>query len=171
MPEMGQAHKTNDCPTKEKIPNPTCINCKGVGHMANWHECPTFTKVKAKKGDASQNRNSQTQLLTSKPVNSNFTFANALKPSQQREPLDRSKSVISETEAPKTHTVKTTPPPPPRELKNRNQDENFTFMDAVKEIKTLFKEFPYLLELGKALKAAKQHEKVDVFYQYLFHNA
>ncbi|GFU78549.1 hypothetical protein TNCV_2301611 [Trichonephila clavipes] len=35
--------------------------------MANWHECPAFPKVKPKKGDAAQNRNSKKNQSTPKP--------------------------------------------------------------------------------------------------------
>ncbi|GFR07233.1 hypothetical protein TNCT_699701 [Trichonephila clavata] len=64
----------------------------------------------------------------------------------KREPLGGSKSAISETEAPKTHTEKPAPSVPRNN--NNNNDENFTFMDVMKEIKNLFKEFPYLIELA-----------------------
>ncbi|GFR32679.1 hypothetical protein TNCT_707271 [Trichonephila clavata] len=84
-----------------------------------------------------------------------------LKSPKQREPLDGSKSAISEPGAPKTHNEKPAPSAP-RENSNNN-DDSFTFMDAMKEIKNLFKEFPYLIELGKAFKHAKKHEKVDIF--------
>ncbi|GFV00137.1 putative RNA-directed DNA polymerase from transposon X-element [Trichonephila clavipes] len=154
--KCGQSHKTNECPIKEKIPNPTCVNCNVVGHMANWHECPVFPKIKAKKGDASQNRN---EINQSKPVNNNPTYANSNKTSQQRVPHDRSKPVNSEPIAPKTHTENNTPPP--RGNKNQNQNDVFAFIDAVKEIKTLFKEFPYLLDLGKALKTAPNTKSND----------
>ncbi|GFR27354.1 hypothetical protein TNCT_730481 [Trichonephila clavata] len=64
----------------------------------------------------------------------------------KREPLDGSKSANSENEAPKTQTEKPIPSPPHNN--NNNNDENFSFMDAMKEIKNLFKEFIYLIELA-----------------------
>ncbi|GFY48472.1 hypothetical protein TNIN_53021 [Trichonephila inaurata madagascariensis] len=128
--------------------------------MANWHECPAFPKIKAKKGDPSQNRNTRNPLPPAKPVDSNLTYANVTKPSQQREPRDRSKSVISVPEAPKPHTTKTTPPPPPSENNNHTQDDNFTFMDAVKEIKTLFTKNSHTsLRLGSLLMPPKSMKR------------
>ncbi|GFV51374.1 nucleic-acid-binding protein from transposon X-element [Trichonephila clavipes] len=37
--KCGEPHRTNDCPMKEKIANPICINCNKPGHMANWSQC------------------------------------------------------------------------------------------------------------------------------------
>ncbi|GFS92085.1 nucleic-acid-binding protein from transposon X-element [Trichonephila clavipes] len=55
--KCGQEHRTSDCPIKEKIENPECINCKATGHMANWSQCPKFPKTKPKKGDPLNDRN------------------------------------------------------------------------------------------------------------------
>ncbi|GFV59389.1 nucleic-acid-binding protein from transposon X-element [Trichonephila clavipes] len=55
--KCGQEHRTSDCPNKEKIKNPECINCKATGHMANWSQCPKFSKTKPKKGDALNDKN------------------------------------------------------------------------------------------------------------------
>ncbi|GFW29803.1 nucleic-acid-binding protein from transposon X-element [Trichonephila clavipes] len=42
--KCGESHRTNDCPIKEKIQNPVCINCNKTGHMANWSQCEEFQK-------------------------------------------------------------------------------------------------------------------------------
>ncbi|GFU42026.1 hypothetical protein TNCV_4677101 [Trichonephila clavipes] len=47
--KCGESHRTNDCPIKEKIQNPVCINCNKTGHMANWSQCEEFPKKKPEK--------------------------------------------------------------------------------------------------------------------------
>ncbi|GFX75378.1 nucleic-acid-binding protein from transposon X-element [Trichonephila clavipes] len=54
--KCGEPHKKGDCPIKEKIENPTCINCGEKGHLANSHRCVKFPKIQRKKGESSQNR-------------------------------------------------------------------------------------------------------------------
>ncbi|GBN91457.1 Nucleic-acid-binding protein from transposon X-element [Araneus ventricosus] len=39
------SHETRDCDIKNKIENPTCINCEGEGHLASWRGCPKFPKT------------------------------------------------------------------------------------------------------------------------------
>ncbi|GFU72145.1 uncharacterized protein TNCV_3050051 [Trichonephila clavipes] len=52
-------HCTGDCPIKERIENPECINCKVKGHMANWCTCKAFPQSKSKKGATAENRNGE----------------------------------------------------------------------------------------------------------------
>ncbi|GFY70789.1 nucleic-acid-binding protein from transposon X-element [Trichonephila inaurata madagascariensis] len=156
--KCGQSHKTSDCNIKEKIENLTCINCNIKGHMANWHECPTFPKTKTKKGEAAQNRNYKNNQNSfnsnANLIKKDFSYANTTQNAEQRAALDRSKSVHSEPEPPKTQTEKQDP----RES-NKNNENNFTFMDAMREFKIFFQEFPYLIEMGKALRNAEKHTK------------
>ncbi|GBN55476.1 hypothetical protein AVEN_9992-1 [Araneus ventricosus] len=37
-------HATRDCNIKEKLRNPTCINCNNTGHTDAWKGCPAFPK-------------------------------------------------------------------------------------------------------------------------------
>ncbi|GFW93328.1 hypothetical protein TNCV_2604461 [Trichonephila clavipes] len=171
MPEMcGQPHKTSDCSIKEKIETPTCINCNTKGHMANWYECPAFPKVKPKKGDAAQNRNSNKNQSnfnpTSNLVKKDFSYANTTQNTQQRAAHDDSKSVHSEPKSMNNLSDKSTPPSHDNNLNNRSSDDNFSFIDAMREFKILFQEFPFLIEMGKALRNAEKHEKVDIFYKF-----
>ncbi|GFW02813.1 hypothetical protein TNCV_3732131 [Trichonephila clavipes] len=77
--KCGESHRTSDCPIKEKIANPICINCNKTGHMANWSQCEEFPKRKPKKGETIHNRNTITEInKPSKPVTSNLSFAAAL---------------------------------------------------------------------------------------------
>ncbi|GFU60828.1 hypothetical protein TNCV_2443871 [Trichonephila clavipes] len=47
--KCGESHRTNECPIKDKIQNPVCINCNKTGHMANWSQCEEFPKRKPRK--------------------------------------------------------------------------------------------------------------------------
>ncbi|GFU50464.1 probable RNA-directed DNA polymerase from transposon X-element [Trichonephila clavipes] len=86
--KRGQEHRTSDCPIKEKIDNPECINCKTKGHMANYSQCPKFPKTKPKKGDAltdknKNNPNDNRPTFNSTKTTPNISYANAAKNEQQ----------------------------------------------------------------------------------------
>ncbi|GFV38652.1 hypothetical protein TNCV_4412061 [Trichonephila clavipes] len=79
--KCGEPHRTNDCPIKEKITNPICINCNKTGHMANWSQCEEFPKIKEKKGEATINRNTVKRTEVNKtfnPVTPDLPFAAVL---------------------------------------------------------------------------------------------
>ncbi|GFT99148.1 putative RNA-directed DNA polymerase from transposon X-element [Trichonephila clavipes] len=77
--KCGESHRTNECPIKDKIQNPVCINCNKTGHMANWSQCEEFPKRKPRKGETIRNRNTSTESnKTSKKVTPNLSFAAAL---------------------------------------------------------------------------------------------
>ncbi|GFX49051.1 hypothetical protein TNCV_786071 [Trichonephila clavipes] len=75
MPKMcGENHITRDCPIKQKLETPYCINCNIYGHMANYRGCPSFPKPP--KGAAKNNRNSYTNIYNSL-VRPNISYAQA----------------------------------------------------------------------------------------------
>ncbi|GFV08409.1 nucleic-acid-binding protein from transposon X-element [Trichonephila clavipes] len=79
--KCGESHRTSDCPIKEKITNPICINCNKTGYMANWSQCEEFLKRKSKNGETIPNRNTNKESeikRPSKPVTPNLSFAAAL---------------------------------------------------------------------------------------------
>ncbi|GFX60258.1 uncharacterized protein TNCV_283311 [Trichonephila clavipes] len=43
--KCGENHRTGQCPIKEKIDNPLCINCNTKGHMASSTECPPLPET------------------------------------------------------------------------------------------------------------------------------
>ncbi|GFW66337.1 hypothetical protein TNCV_1712351 [Trichonephila clavipes] len=62
--KCGGGHRTGQCEIKEKIVNPTCINCNAQGHMASSTECPLFPKPRKGKGQSqkeNKKRNDNTQ--------------------------------------------------------------------------------------------------------------
>ncbi|GFX64788.1 hypothetical protein TNCV_4682631 [Trichonephila clavipes] len=61
---------------------------------------------------------------------------------------------------------------PPKRKRNQKEIEDddsgtFGFMDAIIELKKFFAENPSLIELGKQLRKAQPHEKIDVFYRHI----
>ncbi|GFT51163.1 probable RNA-directed DNA polymerase from transposon X-element [Trichonephila clavipes] len=82
--KCSKEHRTGECPIKERLDTPHCINCDVDGHTANWRSCPAFPKIKAKKGAATENRNKVApKTFTSKKANANLSYANAASNSQQ----------------------------------------------------------------------------------------
>ncbi|GFV83720.1 nucleic-acid-binding protein from transposon X-element [Trichonephila clavipes] len=61
--KCGENHITRDCPIKQKLETPYCINCNIYGHMANYKGCPSFPKPP--KGASKNNRNSYTNIYNS----------------------------------------------------------------------------------------------------------
>ncbi|GFW01483.1 nucleic-acid-binding protein from transposon X-element [Trichonephila clavipes] len=62
--KCGESHRTNDCPIKDKIQNPVCINCNKTGHMANWSQS-------ALSGAAKQNPTPGTTAATEETPSNN----------------------------------------------------------------------------------------------------
>ncbi|GFR30755.1 nucleic-acid-binding protein from transposon X-element [Trichonephila clavata] len=57
--KCAQEHRTSDCPIKERVENPECINCKTEGHMVTSKQCTKYPKTNQKKGDPIQNNTTQ----------------------------------------------------------------------------------------------------------------
>ncbi|GFW31421.1 nucleic-acid-binding protein from transposon X-element [Trichonephila clavipes] len=104
--KCGKPHKTGDCPIKDLIENPVCINCNKTGHLANSHRCEKYPKIQPKKG-APLNRNKPQNSFNSdqSKVKNDISFANALKGNQQMAPLTENPVPLNEPE--------TAPAPPP----------------------------------------------------------
>ncbi|GFS67466.1 nucleic-acid-binding protein from transposon X-element [Trichonephila clavipes] len=99
--KCGEPHKTGDCPIKDLIENPVCINCNKTGHLANSHRCEKFPKIQPKKGAPSLNRNKSQNSFNSdqSKVKNDISFANALKGNHQMAPqIEKPVSADSEAE-------------------------------------------------------------------------
>ncbi|GFX74840.1 hypothetical protein TNCV_636671 [Trichonephila clavipes] len=82
--KCSKEHRTGECPMKERLDTPHCINCNADGHTANWRSCPAFPKIKTKKGTATENHNKNTpKTFTTKMANANLSYANATSNRQQ----------------------------------------------------------------------------------------
>ncbi|GFS97986.1 nucleic-acid-binding protein from transposon X-element [Trichonephila clavipes] len=110
--KCGDPHKTGECPIKDLIENPVCINCNKTGHLANSHRCEKYPKIQPKKG-APLNRNKPQNSFNSdqSKVKNDISFANALKGNQQMAPLPENPVPLIEPE--------TAPAPPQEEKKSK----------------------------------------------------
>ncbi|GFU10757.1 nucleic-acid-binding protein from transposon X-element [Trichonephila clavipes] len=97
--KCGDPHKTGDCPIKDLIENPVCINCNKTGHLANSHRCEKYPKIQPKKGSP-LNRNKPQNSFNSdqSKVKNDISFANALKGNQQMAPLPENPVPLNEPE-------------------------------------------------------------------------
>ncbi|GFT84746.1 hypothetical protein TNCV_2767501 [Trichonephila clavipes] len=156
--KCGESHQTSDCPIKEKITDPICINCNKTGHMANWSQCEEFPKRKQKKGEMIPNRNiiKETEIKKPfKPVTPNLSFTATLlgAPNKNKNP---GTSVATE-EAPRSN-------------ENNSNDNYFGFNDAIIELGRFFLDYPFLLEMGRQFRNAKDEERIYIFYQNLINS-
>ncbi|GFR12279.1 hypothetical protein TNCT_484711 [Trichonephila clavata] len=78
--KCGQQYRTKDCSIKEKLENPTCINCKEEGHLASSYNCPIYPQIKKKSADPIQNRNENRNVIqANKVITKDLSYADALK--------------------------------------------------------------------------------------------
>ncbi|GFX01354.1 uncharacterized protein TNCV_4735951 [Trichonephila clavipes] len=119
--KCGGGHRTGQCEIKDKIVNPTCINCNAQGHMASSTECPLFPKPRrrAARGSDSSTSNSENK--------------------------NKNKSFNSET------------------LNHINcQGGDFSFLEAIFEMKKIFDLFPNLIsEMKKSSKCTDPTDKLQ----------
>ncbi|GFU47344.1 nucleic-acid-binding protein from transposon X-element [Trichonephila clavipes] len=153
--KCGESHRTNECPIKDKIQNPVCINCNKTGHMANWSQCEEFPKRKLRKGETIRNRNTSTESnKTSKKVTPNLSFAAALSGASKQKSTPGTPAATEETPS----------------ISENSNDKDFGFKDAIRELRRFFLDYPFLLEMGRQFSYAKDEERLDIFYQNLVKN-
>ncbi|GFQ97010.1 hypothetical protein TNCT_548331 [Trichonephila clavata] len=150
--KCGQGHRTKDCSITEKLDNPTCINCKEVDHLASSFNCPKYPQIKKKTTDQVQNKNEDRNLFQADKVTAkDLSYANALKGTISVTKPNTSQPDTQTTTQSQNSSHPTT---------NENDNEKpFGIMDAVFEIKKLFADYPFLLELGKQLRE-RPREKI-----------
>ncbi|GFX03167.1 nucleic-acid-binding protein from transposon X-element [Trichonephila clavipes] len=116
--KCGENHLTRDCPIKQKLETPYCINCNIYGNMANYKGCPSFPKPP--KGAAKNNRNSYTNIYNSL-VGPNISYAQAttgtVNPKNTPQMTTRGPGSSAQTE--------TNKPNPPNNRYNNNHFPNF----------------------------------------------
>ncbi|GFX42548.1 hypothetical protein TNCV_260841 [Trichonephila clavipes] len=126
--KCGESHRTNDCPIKEKIQNPVCINCNKTGHMANWSQCEGIPQEKPRKGETTRNRNTSTESnKTSKKVTPTLSFAAALSGTAKQNSTPGTPAANEETPS----------------IKENNNDNDFGFKDAIRELRRFFSTTPF----------------------------
>ncbi|GFU17850.1 hypothetical protein TNCV_1068461 [Trichonephila clavipes] len=153
--KCGESHRTNECPIKDKIQNPLCINCNKTGHMANWSQCEEFPKRKPRKVK-------RFAIVTPLP--------NLTKP-QKRSP-QISPSQLPLSGASKQNNTPGTPAATEKPLQSmKSNDKDFGFKDAIRELRRFFSRLPLsFLEMGRQFSYAKDEERLDIFYQNLVNN-
>ncbi|GFT40192.1 uncharacterized protein TNCV_1526971 [Trichonephila clavipes] len=155
--KCSKEHRTGECPIKERLETPHCINCDADGHTANWRSCPAFPKIKTKKGEATENRNKFTpKTFTAKKANANLSYANATSNSLQMA----------------AHSEKNEPAKNSNSKSDSNKKEENTspqgFISAMAEFRKFFQDFPGITDAGKAFKNAKSSEdRLDIFFGVL----
>ncbi|GFQ74283.1 nucleic-acid-binding protein from transposon X-element [Trichonephila clavata] len=146
-----QQHRTKDCSITEKLDNPTCINCKEVGHLVSSYNCPQYPQIKKKTADPIQNRNENRNVIqANKVVAKASSYADALKGTNSI-----TKPNTSKPDAQITTPTQSQDTPLPTANENSNE-KPFGVMDAVFKIRKLFADYPFLLELGKQLRRPRE---------------
>ncbi|GFU22717.1 nucleic-acid-binding protein from transposon X-element [Trichonephila clavipes] len=150
--KCGGGHRTGQCEIKEKIINPTCINCNAQGHMASSTECPLFSKPRKGKGQSQKDNKKRNENT---PENSAFitpglSFAQVTsgQNSQQRAARGNDSSTSNSDNKNKNKSFNS------ETLNHINcQCGDFSFLEAIFEMRKIFDLFPNLIsEMKKSSK-------------------
>ncbi|GFR11287.1 glycine receptor subunit alpha-3 [Trichonephila clavata] len=158
-PKCGENHRTGQCAIKEKIENPTCINCNNKGHMAS-SECPLYPKPqkgKSKSPQENKNRHETPQVNTSLIVPGlSFAQITSTKTQQQMVACGSDPSAFNSFKSNQKENI-----PSEKININQNQNSEFTFLQAIMEIKQIFDLFPTLLkEMERSYNTNNPEEKL-----------
>ncbi|GFV43332.1 hypothetical protein TNCV_2098291 [Trichonephila clavipes] len=122
-------------------------------------ECCYLAVQKAEKnGETITNRNiiKETEIKKPfKPVTPNLSFAAALSGAPNKNKTPGTSAATEEA---------------PRSNENNSNDNYFGFNDAIIELRRFFLDYPFLLEMGRQFRNAKDEEKIDSFYQNLINS-
>ncbi|GFV37461.1 hypothetical protein TNCV_1157241 [Trichonephila clavipes] len=58
----------------------------------------------------------------------------------------------------------------PKTNENNSNENYFGFNDAIIELRRFFLDYPFLLEIGRQFRNAKDEERIDIFYQNLINS-
>ncbi|GFV25817.1 hypothetical protein TNCV_3867871 [Trichonephila clavipes] len=126
--------------------------------MANWSQYEEFPKNKQKKGETITNRSIIKRTEVKKPFKQttpDLSFAAALSGAQNK---DKNPGTSASTEE------------APRTNENNSNENYFGFNDAIIEFRRFFPDYPFLLEMGRQFRNAKDDERIDIFYQNLINS-
>ncbi|GFX78247.1 hypothetical protein TNCV_5135941 [Trichonephila clavipes] len=115
--------------------------------MANWSQCEEFPKIKLKKGEAAINRITVKRTEVNKafkPVTPDLPFSAALLGGQNENKKPGTSGPTEETP----------------QINENNSNENYF---GFKELRKLFLDYPFLLEMGRQFRNAKGDERIDIF--------
>ncbi|GFW08527.1 hypothetical protein TNCV_2775491 [Trichonephila clavipes] len=145
--KCGEPHRTNDCPIKEKITNPICINCNKPGHMTNWRQSKEFPKMEKKQGESTLNRNTVNRTEVNKTAD--LSFAAILKGAQNENKKSGTSAPIEET---------------PHIDENNSNENSFGFKDAIIKLRKFFLDYHFLLEMGRQFRNAKGDDEMLISF-------
>ncbi|GFW86180.1 nucleic-acid-binding protein from transposon X-element [Trichonephila clavipes] len=159
--KCGSGHGTGQCEIKEKLLNPTYINCNAQGHMASSTECPLFPKPRKGKGQSekeNKKRNENTQE-NSAFITPGLSFAQVTsgRNSQQRAARGSDSSTSNAENKNKNKSFNS------ETLNHINcQGGDFSFLQAIFEMKKIFDLFPDLIsEMKKSSNCADPTDKLQ----------
>ncbi|GFT52231.1 uncharacterized protein TNCV_2530921 [Trichonephila clavipes] len=158
--KCGEEHRTGQCSIKEKINNPTYINCNAKGHMASSTECPLFPKPRKSKGqpqkdNKKRNETTQASAAINTPSLSYAQVVQGKKP-QQRAARGTDSSASNNDNNNKFQGINL-------EAINAStgQEGEFSFLHAIFEMKKIFDYFPNLIsEMKKSSQCSDPTDKL-----------
>ncbi|GFT87271.1 uncharacterized protein TNCV_3953891 [Trichonephila clavipes] len=158
--KCGEEHRTGQCSIKEKINNPTCINCNAKGHMASSTECPLFPKPRKGKGQPQKDnkKRNETTQASAAITTPGLSYAQAVqgKKPQQRAARGNDSSASNNENSNKFQGINL-------EAINAStgQDGEFSFLHAIFEMKKIFDYFPNLIsEMKKSSQCSDPTDKL-----------
>ncbi|GFX63428.1 hypothetical protein TNCV_3620311 [Trichonephila clavipes] len=102
--KCGDSHRTQNCPTIDRLKTLHCINCTEDGHMATSRQCPKFPKLKQKKGETLTNKTPVNQRL----VTPEISYANVCSNKTQQQMALREETPKTSNKKSFNEKVKTT---------------------------------------------------------------
>ncbi|GFX03215.1 probable RNA-directed DNA polymerase from transposon X-element [Trichonephila clavipes] len=169
--KCGGGHRTGQCEIKEKIINPTCINCNAEGHMASSTECPLFPKPRKGKGQSQKENKKRNENIqeNSALITPGLSFAQVTsgQNSQQRAARGSDSSTSNSDNKNKNKSFNS------ETLNHINcQGGDFSFLEAIFEMKKIFDLFPNLIsEMKKSSKCTDPTDKLQCLLKAGDYNA
>ncbi|GFV29296.1 hypothetical protein TNCV_1018091 [Trichonephila clavipes] len=149
--KCGESHRTNECPIKDKIQNPLCINCNKTGHMANWSQCENSPEKTQKKVKRFATVTPLPNLTKPQKVTPNRSFAAALSQALRNKTTPGTPAATEETPS----------------INENSNDKRLWLQRRDTRTQKIFLDYPFLLEMGRQFSYAKDEERLDIFYQNL----
>ncbi|GFW62917.1 hypothetical protein TNCV_4452661 [Trichonephila clavipes] len=133
--KCGENHRTQNCPTTDRLKTLHCINCNADGHMATSRQCPKFPKLKSKKGETQLSKNP----INQRQVTPDVSYANVCSNKIEKQMAPREETPKSSNQS-------------PNEKHQDNAEPNFKFENFatyINELHNLTSKFP---EIFRALE-------------------
>ncbi|GFQ95980.1 hypothetical protein TNCT_559011 [Trichonephila clavata] len=167
--KCGENHRTGHCTIKGKIDNPTCINCNAKGHMASSTACLLYPTSKKNKYTTDNKNRSNNPQSTTPLITPGLSYAQVLNSNNKQQMA--AYGIDPSTSTTNVNTQKDNTSPVLDNL-TQNQNSEFTFMQAIMEMKKIFSLFPALFtEMEKSTKTNNPEEKLNCLVRGVCSNA